>query len=96
MTDIHRVIRRPVITEKSTDLKTDRNQIVFEVDRGANKIEIKKAIERLFKVKVMKVRTMTVRGKIRRVGKNVGYKSNWKKAIVTLREGDAIDFFEGA
>lgn len=96
MKTIHTVIRRPVITEKSTDLKTDRNQIVFEVERGANKIEIKQAIEKLFKVKVTQVRTMIMEGKKKKVGRRVGKRPDWKKAIVTLKEGDTIDFFEGA
>ena len=96
MTDIYRIIKRPLITEKSTYMQTAVNQIAFEVEQGANKIEIKKAIEKLFQVKVLKVRTMTVHGKGRRVGRQAGRQSNWKKAVVTLREGDTIDIFGGA
>ena len=96
MKDIYQIIRSPVVTEKSTNLKADKNQIVFKVDRRANKIEIKRAIEKLFRVKVTNVCTMRVEGKKKRVGKNVGKRPDWKKAIVSLKEGDTIDFFEGA
>jgi len=96
MKDIHSIVRRPVVTEKSTDLKADRNQIVFEVAIKANKVEIKNAIEKLFKVKVTGVRTMQILGKRKRVGRQIGKRPDWKKAYVTLREGDSIDFFEGA
>ncbi len=89
------IIRRPVITEKSTDLREDADQIVFEVLREANKIEIKQAVETLFKVKVMQVRTMKVRGKKRRVGRRIGRKPDWKKAIVKLQPGETIQIFEG-
>lgn len=89
------VIRRPIVTEKSTDKKEEFNQVVFEVDTRANKFQIKEAVERIFKVKVMKVRTQQMRGKVRRVGRNFGKKSDWKKAVITLRAGDRIDFFEG-
>ncbi len=93
--DPYHIIRRPLITEKSTDLREDANQIVFEVARDANKIEIKQAVEALFKVKVLQVRTMTVRGKNRRVGQNVGKRPDWKKALIKLRPGDSITIFEG-
>lgn len=96
MKDIHAVVRRPVVTEKSTDLKATRNQIVFEVDKRANKVEIKNAIEKLFKVKVTDVRTMQIMGKRKRMGRKMGKRPDWKKALVTLRAGDIIDFFEGA
>ena len=69
--------------------------MVFEVDRRANKIQVKEAVERIFRVKVLKVRTQRVPGKIRRVGRNWGQRPDWKKAVVTLREGDRIEFFEG-
>jgi large subunit ribosomal protein L23 len=90
------VIKGPIITEKGTLVNEVGNQVVFRVDRRANKVEIRQAIERLFKVKVEKVRTSRVMGKIRRVGKTMGRKSDWKKAYVTLAEGSRIDFFEGA
>ena len=96
MKDIHAVVRRPVVTEKSTDLKATCNQIVFEVDKRANKVEIKNAIEKLFKVKVIDVRTMQIMGKRKKVGRKIGKRPDWKKALVTLRAGDTIDFFEGA
>ena len=90
------VIKKPIITEKGTLVNEVGNQVVFRVDRRANKVEIRQAVERLFKVKVEKVRTSRVMGKIRRVGKTMGRKSDWKKAYVTLAEGSRIDFFEGA
>ncbi len=96
MKEPQRIIRRPLVTEKSTLQKEEGRQYVFEVDRNANKIEIRSAVERLFKVKVNHVRTMNVLGKIKRLGRRYGKRPDWKKAIVTLREGDRIDFFEGA
>ncbi len=90
------VIRRPVRTEKTTDLEELNNQFVFEVDRRANKIEIRQAIEGLFGVKVENVNTLTLRGKPKRVGRVFGRRSDTKRAIVTLAEGDQIEFFEGA
>jgi large subunit ribosomal protein L23 len=96
MKDTQRVIRRPMVTEKSTRQKEESRQYVFEVNRDANKIEIQSAVERLFKVKVLQVRTSNVLGKVKRLGKRYGKRPDWKKAIVTLKEGDRIDFFEGA
>jgi large subunit ribosomal protein L23 len=96
MKDTQRVIRRPMITEKSTRQKEEGRQYVFEVDRDANKIEIQSAVEHLFKVKVLQVRTSNVLGKVKRLGRKYGKRPDWKKAIVTLKEGDRIDFFEGA
>ena len=90
------VIKGPIITEKGTLVNEIGNQVVFRVAAQANKVEIRQAIERLFKVKVEKVRTSRVLGKTRRVGRSVGRKSDWKKAYVTLAEGATIDFFEGA
>ena len=90
------VIKGPIITEKGTLVNELGNQVVFRVDGRANKVEIRQAVERLFKVKVDKVRTSRVLGKTRRVGRNLGRKSDWKKAYVTLAEGAHIDFFEGA
>jgi large subunit ribosomal protein L23 len=90
------IIKRPLIlTEKGNLLREDNNQYLFEVDRRANKIEIKQAVENLFDVKVLDVRTMVVRGKIRRMGRAHAKTQNWKKAIVALREGDEIEFYEG-
>jgi large subunit ribosomal protein L23 len=89
------LIRRPIITEKSTEGKEKYNQIVFAVDPRANKIQIKETVERIFKVKVLKVTTQRVPGKVRRVGRSWGQRPDWKKAVVTLRAGDRIEFFEG-
>jgi large subunit ribosomal protein L23 len=94
--ETHRIIRRPVITEKSNRAKMEQNKVTFEVDPKANKSEIKKAIERLFKVKVLKVNTTTLPGKRRRTASGIHEESRWKKAIATLKQGDAIEFFEGA
>jgi len=96
MKEPQKIIRRPLITEKSTRQKEEGGQYVFEVHRDANKIEIQSAVERLFKVKVLQVRTSNVMGKIKRLGRRYGKRPDWKKAIITLREGDRIDFFEGA
>lgn len=87
------VIRRPIfLTEKSNTLR-QRNQVVFEVLRGANKIEIKEAVQKMFNVKVTDVNTMVYRGKDRRMGRGYAKMQNWKKAVVTLAEGENIDFF---
>jgi len=96
MRDLHQIIKRPLITEKSTRLKEAENQIAFVVDSQANKVQIRQAVEKLFKVKVEAVRTMNQVGKRKRIGRFVGWKSDWKKAIVTLKEGERIEFFEGA
>ncbi len=96
MIEGQKIIRRPLITEKTTRQKEEERQYAFEVARDANKIEIQKAVERLFKVKVLNVRTSNVLGKVKRLGRRFGKRSDWKKAIVTLREGDRIEFFEGA
>ncbi len=87
------IIVRPVITEKASDLQGSDNQYAFEVLRDANKIEIRKAVEMVFGVRVQKVRTMVVRGDVRRVGKYYGRKRFWKKAVVTVHPGDSIDFY---
>ena len=87
------IIRRPIfLTEKSNTLR-GQNQFVFEVLRGANKIQIKTAIQTLFKVKVVSVNTMVYRGKDRRMGRGYAKMQNWKKAVVTVAEGENIDFF---
>lgn len=90
------IIRRPVITEKTSIQKEVSNQFTLEVDREANRVEIKKAVEGIFNVKVARVRTMQVKGKTKRRGWIVGKRRDWKKAIVTLMPGERIDFFEGA
>lgn len=96
MKEPQKIIRRPLVTEKGTRQKDEGHQYLFEVDRDANKIEIRSAVESLFKVKVINVRTLNILGKMKRLGKKYGKKADWKKAIVTLREGDRIEFFEGA
>jgi len=91
------VIKRPlVLTEKGNVLREQDNKYLFEVDRRANKIEIKNAVEILFSVGVVEVNTMIVRGRMRRMGRGHAKTQNWKKAIVELKEGDKIEFFEGA
>lgn len=92
--NIYSVIKKPHVTEKSSMSGEANNTVAIVVDRDANKIEIKQAVETLFKVKVDEVRTVNVAGKIKRVGKNIGKKSNWKKAYVTLQKGQSLDFFE--
>jgi large subunit ribosomal protein L23 len=88
------LIRRPIIlTEKSNRLR-EGNQVIFEVAPSANKIQIKDAIQKLFKVTVVDVNTMNYRGKERRMGRGYGKLQNWKKAIITLKEGDQIQFFD--
>ncbi len=89
------VIRRPLFTEKGADLKEANNQVIVEVAAGANKIQIKAAVEEVFKVKVTKVATMRVRGKTKRLGRHEGTTRSWKKAVVTLASGEKLDFLEG-
>ena len=88
------VIRRPLVTEKTTLLREDGKTVVFEVAREANKIEIKNAIQTLFKVGVVDVNTLNMRGKEKRMGRGHARLRNWKKAIVTLKPGDQIQFFD--
>ena len=89
----HQILVRPVVTEKTTDLMAEHNQYVFQVAKKANKIEVRKAIEMVFGVRVADVRTQVVRGDVRRVGQNYGRKPSWKKAIVTLHPEDTIDLY---
>ena len=108
MRDAQSIIKRPLLTEKSSRLRetggaaerhaegdTYAQQVVFEVARDANKIEIRSAVQALFKVTVTGVRTLVVRGKQKRVGRFSGQRPSWKKAFVTLKPGDNIEFFEG-
>jgi large subunit ribosomal protein L23 len=90
------VIKAPLVSEKGTLLAESTNQVLFKVRPTANKIEVKRAVESLFKVKVEKVRIARYLGKMRRIGRSMGRRPEWKKAYVTLREGDKIDFFGGA
>ena len=90
------VIVKPLImTEKGERLKEEQHKVLFEVAMKASKPEIKSAVEKLFKVSVTEVNTVVVRGKVTRMGRRMGKRPNWKKAVVTLREGDTIEFFEG-
>ncbi len=91
--DYH-IIKRPIVTEKSTIQEEGHNQVAFEVDPRAGKHQIKRAVESIFKVQVVRVNTMRMRGKPVRRGMTFGHKKSWKKAIVTLKEGDRIDFYE--
>lgn len=95
MRDPHEVIIRPVFTEKAMNIKESENKIVVEVARNANKIEIKNAFEKLFDVKVEKVATVNVRPKKKRMGRFEGKTRSWKKAIITLKKGEKLDFVEG-
>ena len=90
------IIKRPlVLTEKGNLLREEENQYLFEVDRRANKAQIRNAVESLFNVNVQKVRTLIVRGRMRRMGRGWAKTRNWKKAMVSLSDGESIDFFEG-
>ena len=93
--DIYQIIKEPHITEKGNTQKELYNQISFKVHKRANKIEIRHAVEVLFKKKVIDVRTMNVRGKKRRMGRFAGKRADWKKAVVTLAPGESVEFFEG-
>jgi len=93
MRPLHEIIRKPLVTEKANQLSESESVVAFEVGRTANKIEIKQAIEQAFNVKVKSVNTIQQRGKVKRVGYNLGQRNNWKKAYVTLEEGHSIDFY---
>ena len=93
--EINKVIKKLLVTEKSSMARDKSNKYFFEVDRQANKVEITNAVEKLFKVQVVDVRVMHVLGKKKRLGKTIGQKSSWKKAIVTLNAGSSIEFAEG-
>lgn len=94
MKSARKIIYTPLTTEKSTDLRTKEDKYAFKVDLKANKLEIKKAVEEIFKVKVEDVHTMVVHGKVKRMGRFEGKRPNWKKAIVRLKKGEKIEFFE--
>lgn len=93
--NIYSVIKRPVVTEKSTIAREEENKYLFEVDRGATKIEIRNAVEKIFKVKVVDVRTINVSGKKKRMGRILGRRRHWKKAVITLAPGSSIEVHEG-
>jgi len=88
---LYHIIQAPILTEKGTDDTSDRNAYHFRVPVDANKVEIRRAVEHLFKVKVVRVNTLRVQGKVRRRGYNAGRTPDWKKAMVTLRAGDTIE-----
>jgi large subunit ribosomal protein L23 len=94
MHSFYEVIRRPIISEKSTALAEIANRYAFEVSIDANKQQIREAVQRLFNVKVVNVRTMVMHGKVKRVGRFETKRSNWKKALITLAEGQKIDLFQ--
>jgi large subunit ribosomal protein L23 len=91
----YEVVLRPLLTEKGTRLKEEGNQYLFRVAKTANKVEIKHAIEQLFKVSVVAVRTVQLRGKVKRLGRFQGRRPDWKKAIVSLKQGQSIELYEG-
>lgn len=95
MIDARQIIIRPIVTEKSTVLKDTANQYAFQVVSGASKRQISAAVMELFDVQVENVRTIRMQGKKKRLGRNIGRRPSWKKAIVTLAAGNTIDFFEG-
>lgn len=95
MESVYSVIKRPLFTEKGTALKEAENKVLIEVAKGANKLEIKRAVEELFKVKVDKVATVKKYGKWRTYGKFKGKRSDGKKAVITLKKGEKLDFIEG-
>jgi large subunit ribosomal protein L23 len=93
--NVHQVLKRPLVTEKSTIAREERNVVTFAVDPRASKHEIRRAVEELFSVEVEEVRTIRMPRKTRRVGRFMGKRPEWKKALVRLAEGQAIEFFEG-
>ena len=93
--DIYSVIRKPLVTEKSTIARDEENKYLFEVDRRATKIDIRNAVEKIFKVHVVNVHTMNMTGKKKRIGRIVGRRRNWKKAVITLTPGSSIEVHEG-
>lgn len=96
MKNLYDVLVGPLLTEKGAAMKEKENKVLFRVSRNANKIEIKKAVEEIFKVKVDFVSTINCKGKKKRLGKYEGRRSDWKKAIVTLKEGEKLEIIEGA
>jgi len=92
--DLYSVVKRPLVTEKTTIARDEGNKYFFEVDRRATKIEIYSAVEKIFKVKVVEVNTINVKGKKKRLGRIMGKRRNWKKAVVTLAAGNSIEIFE--
>ncbi|HAA02646.1 MAG TPA: 50S ribosomal protein L23 [Syntrophobacteraceae bacterium] len=92
----YQILQRPLLTEKGTTQKESFNKLFFQVDRRANKIEIKQAVEQIFKVDVVSVTTLIMSGKVKRVGRMLTKRPDWKKAVVTIKPGQQVKFFEGA
>ncbi len=95
MKDLYKILKKPLFTEKGSHLKESENKILVEVSSDANKLEVKNAIEEIFRVKVEKVSTMNTKGKWKRYGKSIGKRPDRKKAIITLKKGEKLDFIEG-
>lgn len=95
MKSLYTIVKKPLFTEKGSNLKETESKVLVEVSRDANKIDIKRAIEEIFKVKVEKVSTINKRGKWKKFGKSVGKRPDRKKAIITLKKGEKLDFIEG-
>ena len=96
MYDNYQILKKPLITEKSTKMLAEGNWVAFRVHSQANKIQIKNAVEKIFSVTVSKVNTLVVPGKYRRFGRTIGHTKSWKKAMLRLKKGDKIELFEGA
>jgi large subunit ribosomal protein L23 len=94
--NLYTTIKKPLFTEKGSNLKETENKILVEVSRDANKVDIKRSIEEIFKVKVEKVATINMRGKWKKQGKSIGKRPDRKKALITLKKGEKLDFIEGA
>ncbi len=96
MKNLYTIIKKPLFTEKGSSLKESQNKILVEVSRDANKVDIKKSVEEIFKVKVEKVSTIHIKGKWKRYGRSIGKRPDRKKAVITLKKGEKLDFIEGA
>jgi large subunit ribosomal protein L23 len=95
MKNLYTIIKKPLFTEKGSNLKESQNKILVEISRDANKVDIKKAIEEIFKVKVEKISTIKMLGKWKRHGRSIGKRPDRKKAVITLKKGEKLDFIEG-
>lgn len=96
MKNLYTIIKKPLFTEKGSSIKESQNKILVEVSRDANKVDIKKSVEEIFKVKVEKVSTINIKGKWKRQGRSIGKRPDRKKAVITLKKGEKLDFIEGA
>jgi large subunit ribosomal protein L23 len=95
MKNLYTIIKKPLFTEKGSSLKESQNKILVEVSRDANKVDIKRSIEEIFKVEVEKVATINIYGKWKRYGRSIGKRPDRKKAVITLKKGEKLDFIEG-